>query len=162
MVYETWDEYIAKYPDKAHLASPGQAFVCLPLRYRGTRSGGFGITFSEPLKDLGIDSRIWEVFSAAGEAFLSKSWSSELVRNPVPINEYGEDAEFAVGSLSEREKDVLELVALGQTNIQIAKALSYSASTIKQDTIRIFKILGVKSREEAALAWATLKKNREL
>lgn len=31
MVYETWDQYIARYPDKGHLASPGQAFVCLPI-----------------------------------------------------------------------------------------------------------------------------------
>ena len=162
MVYETWDEYIAKYPDKEHLASPGQAFVCLPLRYRGATSGGFGITFSRPIKDLGLDARIWEVFSAAGEVFLSKSWSSELVRNPVPINQYGEDALFAVGSLSERERQVLELVAEGKTNEQIARSMAYSTSTIKQDTIRIFRVLGVKTREEAALAWETLKRNKEL
>lgn len=162
MVYETWDEYISKYPDKEHLASPGQAFVCLPLSYRGARSGGFGITFSEPLKDVGLDPRIWEVFSSAGEVFLSKSWSSELVRNPVPVNEYGEDALFAVGSLSDREREVLELMAQEFTNEQIAKRLSYSTSTIKQDTIRIFKVLGVKTREKASLAWQTLKRTSQL
>ena len=162
MVYETWGQYIAKYPEKEHLASPGQAFVCLPLRYRGATSGGFGITFSQPLDGVGLDPRIWEVFSSAGEVFLSKSWSSELVRNPVPVNEYGEDALFAVESLSEREKSVLDLVAKGLTNEQIAKQLSYSSSTIKQNTIRIFKVLGVKSREDAALAWETLKKTKQI
>ncbi len=156
MVYSTWDEYITKYPDKGHLASPGQSFVCLPLKYRGARAGGFGITFSKPLDQLGIDSRIWEVFASAGEVFLSKSWSDELARNPVPVSDYGEDAQFAVGSLSEREREVLKLIALGHTNQRIARELRFSESTIKQDTIRIFKILGVKSREEASLAWSTL------
>lgn len=156
MVYETWDEYVERYPDKAHLASPGQAFVCLPLRYRGARSGGFGVTFSEPLKGAGVDGRIWEVFTSAAEVFLSKTWASELERNPVPLNEYGADGEFAVGSLSGREKQILQRIAEGKTNQQIAVELRFSNSTIKQETIRIFKILGVKTREEAGLAWQTL------
>ncbi len=162
MVCETWDQYIARFPDKAHLASPGQAFVCLPLKYRGARSGGFGITFSKPLEGSGLDPRFWEVFMSAGEVFLSKSWSEELVRNPIPLKEYGEDAQFAVGSLTEREREVLGLVAQGFTNQRIAKQLNFSESTIKQDTIRIFKVLGVKTREEAALAWATLLKTKQL
>lgn len=157
MVYETWDEYIAKYPDKGHLASPGQAFVCLPLKYHGARAGGFGITFAEPLEGAGLDPRIWDVFTSAGEVFLSKSWSVELARNPVPVSDYGEDAEFALGSLSDREQKVLGLIARSYTNQRIARELKFSESTIKQDTIRIFKILGVKSREEAALAWSTLR-----
>lgn len=156
-VYRTWGEYISRFPDKAHLASPGQSFVCLPLSYRGARSGGFGITFSAPLEEMGLNDRIWEVFSAAGEVFLSKSWSEELERNPIPLDEYGEDALFAIGSLSEREKEVLVLIAEGLTNQNIATRLKFSESTIKQDTIRIFKVLGVKSRDEAALAWSTLK-----
>lgn len=158
MIYETWDEYLARYPDKAHLASPGQAFVCLPLRYRGVRSGGFGVTFSEPLKGAGVDGRIWEVFTSAAEVFLAKTWASELVKNPIPLNEYGADGEFAVGSLSNREREILQLIAEGLTNQQIASALRFSPSTIKQETIRIFRILGVKSREEAGLAWQTLQR----
>jgi DNA-binding NarL/FixJ family response regulator len=99
---------------------------------------------------------------SAGEVFLSKSWSEELVRNPIPLKEYGEDAQFAVGSLSDREREVLSLVAQGFTNLRIAKQLNFSESTIKPDTIRIFKVLGVKTREEAALAWATLLKTKQL
>lgn len=155
-LYKTWNEYISRFPDKAHLASPGQSFVCLPLSYQGVRSGGFGITFSRPLEEIGLNDKIWDVFSAAGEVFLSKSWSEELIRNPVPIAEYGEDALFAVESLSAREKQVLVLMAEGLTNQNIATKMKFSESTIKQDTIKIFKVLGVKSREEATLAWSTL------
>lgn len=157
LIYETWDDYISKYPGKEHLASPGQSFVCVPMKYRGSSAGGFGVTFRNPLKGAGIDARLWEALSKAGEVFLSKTWEDELKRTPVPINDYGEDARFAAGSLSDRERGVLELLAKDMTNQQIAKVLNFSLSTIKQDTIRIFKVLGVRTREEAALAWKTLR-----
>lgn len=156
MVYETWDEYINRYPDKAHMASPGKAFICLPLRVKGARAGGLGISFAEPIAGANINPRLWEVFSAAGDVFLTKGWQSELLRRPVPTSDFGEDEKFAAAALSERELEVLRLIALGRTNAQIAKELAYSESTIKQDTIRIFRVLGVKSRKDAVLAAKTL------
>lgn len=159
-VFETWETYISRYPDKAHLASPGQAFVCFPLRYKGAKAGGFGVTFDRPLTDSKLDSSLWQTLAMAGEVFLANRWAAEMERNPVPVNDYGEDIKFALGSLSVREKEVIELVAEGLTNSQIAKKLSYSESTIKQDTIHIFKLLGVSSRDEAAKAWEFLRRSQ--
>jgi DNA-binding CsgD family transcriptional regulator len=156
MVYETWDQYIARYPDKGHLASPGQAFVCLPIRVKGVRSGGLGITFINPIDNAGINPKLWDVFAAAADVFLTKGWAAELARRPVPSSDFGEDEKFAVKSLSERELDVLKALAVGKTNASIAREFSYSESTIKQDTIKIFKVLGVKSRKDAVLAAKTL------
>lgn len=156
MIYESWEEYIARYPDKAHMASPGKAFVCLPLRVKGARAGGLGISFAEPITHAGINPRLWEVFSAAGDVFLTKGWAAELLRRPVPTVDFGEDEKFAAATLSDREQVVLKQVALGKTNQQIARDLSFSESTIKQDTIRIFKVLGVKTRKDAVLAAKTL------
>ena len=156
MVYPTWDNYISRYPDKAHLASPGKAFVCLPLRVKGARAGGLGISFADSIEGAGISEQLWEVFAAAGDVFLTKGWASELVRRPVPTVDFGEDEKFAAAALSDREQVVLKQIALGKTNHQIARNLAYSESTIKQDTIRIFKVLGVKSRKDAVLAAKTL------
>ena len=156
MIFETWDEYIARYPDKAHMASPGKAFICLPLKVKGARAGGLGLSFAEPIAGVGINPKLWEVFSAAGDVFLTKGWQAELLRRPVPTADFGEDEKFAAASLSEREQEVLRQIAVGKTNQQIAKDLAYSESTIKQDTIRIFKVLGVKSRKDAVLAAKTL------
>lgn len=156
MVYKTWDEYIARYPDKAHMASPGKAFICLPLRVKGARAGGLGISFAEPIDGVPINPRLWDVFSAAGDVFLTKGWAAELIRRPVPTDAFGEDEKFAAASLTDREQVVLREIALGKTNQQIARELAYSESTIKQDTIRIFKVLGVKSRKDAVLAAKTL------
>lgn len=51
--------------------------------------------------------------------------------------------------LSDRERAVLSLLAGGSTNPQIASRLAYSVSTIRNDTVSIYRKLGVKGRAEA-------------
>ena len=51
--------------------------------------------------------------------------------------------------LTPRELDVLRLIAGGATNPQIATQLAYSLSTIRTDTVSIYKKLGVGGRTEA-------------
>ena len=51
--------------------------------------------------------------------------------------------------LTPRELDVLRLIADGATNPQIATQLAYSLSTIRTDTVSIYKKLGVGGRTEA-------------
>lgn len=51
--------------------------------------------------------------------------------------------------LTEREQSVLQLMAEGLTNPQIAEQLSFSLSTIRLDTMSIYRKLGVKGRVEA-------------
>jgi len=55
--------------------------------------------------------------------------------------------------LSEREKQVLRLVAVGLANKQIARRLGIAESTVKVHTGNIFRRIGVTDRTSAAL-WA--------
>ncbi len=55
--------------------------------------------------------------------------------------------------LSAREKEILELVATGATNRQIAAKLTISINTVKTHLRNVFTKLSVESRTEAAL-WA--------
>jgi DNA-binding NarL/FixJ family response regulator len=59
----------------------------------------------------------------------------------------------AVGSLSEREVQVLRLIASGKTNRAIAEELFISEKTVARHVSNIFDKLGVSSRS-AATAWA--------
>lgn len=58
--------------------------------------------------------------------------------------------------LSERQKLVLTGISEGKTNNLIAKELGYSVSTIRHETMRIFEVLSVSNRVEAASYTTTL------
>jgi DNA-binding CsgD family transcriptional regulator/tetratricopeptide (TPR) repeat protein len=58
--------------------------------------------------------------------------------------------------LTPREVEVLGLMASGATNPEIARRLAFSASTIRTDTIAIYRKLGVKGRAEAVARAITL------
>lgn len=55
----------------------------------------------------------------------------------------------AATRLTPRELDVLRLLTTGATNAQIAERLSFSVSTVRKDTIAIYRKLGVSGRAEA-------------
>lgn len=58
-------------------------------------------------------------------------------------------AELRELSVTEREYEVLALMAQGLTNRAIAEELGFSVSTIRMETISIYRKLGVKGRAEA-------------
>jgi DNA-binding NarL/FixJ family response regulator len=63
------------------------------------------------------------------------------------------DASSPLDGLSEREREVLALVARGLPNKLIARELSISEKTVKAHLTRIFRTIGVSDRTQAAL-WA--------
>ena len=55
-----------------------------------------------------------------------------------------------VEPLSQRELEVLQLVALGKTNKEIAQQLVVAPGTVKAHTSHIYRKLDVNNRTEAA------------
>jgi DNA-binding CsgD family transcriptional regulator len=52
-------------------------------------------------------------------------------------------------NLTSRQLRVLELMSIGKTNIAIAEIIGYSESTVRQETMAIYRILGVHDRNDA-------------
>ena len=65
-----------------------------------------------------------------------------------------------IGTLTNREREILELVAEGYKNQEIASSLFVTERTIKTHLTRIFEKLGVKDRLNAALFLKQVGKNR--
>ena len=55
--------------------------------------------------------------------------------------------------LNPRQHRIVSMISDGLTNYQIANELGYSQSTIRQDTIKIYEILGVTGRKGAIQAY---------
>lgn len=52
--------------------------------------------------------------------------------------------------VSERQREVLEMISLDRTNREIARALGYSVPTIKKDLQQLMKLLGTHDRRSTA------------
>lgn len=50
---------------------------------------------------------------------------------------------------SDRQLIILKLISSGLTNIQISDQIGYSESTVRQETVKIFALLGCANRREA-------------
>ena len=82
-----------------------------------------------------------------GQSVLAKEAVADLVQAAIPSPQLGDD-------LSEREREVLALLAQGLSNKEIAERLSLSVSTVKYHVRLLLSKLGASSRAEAvALAW---------
>ena len=61
----------------------------------------------------------------------------------------GEYASRGSGKLSAREREIMQWVAVGKTNVEIGEILAISSFTVKNHVQRIFRKLGATNRTEA-------------
>jgi DNA-binding NarL/FixJ family response regulator len=92
--------------------------------------------------------------AAGASGFVSKDWGAADVVRAVRMVGLGMDVFSPAepqpdASLSGREREVLELIADGSTNREIAGELCLSPHTVKEYTSAIYRKLGVKNRAEA-------------
>ena len=82
---------------------------------------------------------------ARGEVYVDKQLAQELFKNMYRSDNSGRTA---ASSLSEREKEVLKLVALGYTNKEIGESLSVSIKTVETHKAKIMEKTGCQRRSE--------------
>jgi two-component system, NarL family, response regulator LiaR len=91
-----------------------------------------------------------------GEAPLNQEISAQLLRRLLCEEEESRSFEQPqraplLGRLTQREVEVLRLVAMGQTNLQIAQSLLLSVSTVKKHIQHMVSKLEVSDRTQAAV-----------
>jgi DNA-binding NarL/FixJ family response regulator len=79
--------------------------------------------------------------AARGEIVVPRKLLEHLIADEEPAD---------LSALTARQREILQLVARGFSNAQIAKSLFLSESTVKQHLRATYKVLGVSDRKEAA------------
>ena len=72
--------------------------------------------------------------------FLSASGVPEIVKDREAA---------ATGQLTDRQYEILLYMSKGKTNQEVADILILSESSIKQESVKIFRALGVANRQDA-------------
>jgi DNA-binding NarL/FixJ family response regulator len=120
--------------------------------YQALRAGASGFLLKDAsARQLADGVRV----VAAGEALLAPSVTRRLItefsRLADPPRPVPPAARAAYGDLTERETEVLVLIAQGLSNAEIAERLVVAESTIKTHVSRILVKLGLRDRTQAAV-----------
>jgi len=119
--------------------------------YEALRAGASGFV----LKDDPPEQLIAAVRTvAAGNALLSPAVTKRVIKQFTRISRPAPPKEF--GELTEREHEILRLIATGLSNVEIGQKLYISETTVKTHVTHILQKLGLRDRVQAVvLAYQT-------
>lgn len=104
------------------------------------------------LKDAAIDDLLRGIRSAAvGESLVSPTIASKVLQRMRATSASQYDADLIESQLSDREIQVLKLIANGKDNAQIAADLHISPKTVKNHISNILMKLQIQNRIQAAV-----------
>jgi len=119
--------------------------------YQALRAGASGFLLKDAsARQLADGVRV----VASGEALLAPSVTRRLITEFSKLSEAPRvlaSAQAAYGDLTDRETEVLVLIAQGLSNLEIAGRLVVAESTIKTHVSRILVKLGLRDRTQAAV-----------
>ena len=133
---DVWNSYpeMSGFPQKPNVKS----YIVMPLDVEGMAKAVVGMMFDETVRqDPDLLMFIWTI-----GAFVS-IYLSQYIRNS------GVEKDLTEFYFTIRQKQVLQLLADGFTNSQIAQQLGFSESTIRHETMRIYRALRADGRKDA-------------
>lgn len=117
--------------------------------YQALRAGASGFLLKDAsARQLADGVRV----VASGEALLAPTVTKRLISEFSKLSEAPRPPALAqIGDLTERETEVLVLIAQGLSNAEIASHLVVAESTIKTHVSRVLVKLGLRDRTQAAV-----------
>jgi DNA-binding NarL/FixJ family response regulator len=116
--------------------------------YEAMKAGASGFL----LKDVRREELVNAVrVVAAGDALLAPALTRRLIEDFVRRPPPGDTAHGALSDLTDREREVMRLVARGLSNAEIATTLVVSEATVKTHVARMLSKLGLRDRIQAVV-----------
>ncbi len=104
------------------------------------------------LKDAGAEELIDSIRRvAAGETLLNAEMAASILDEFRKLGDLPSHPEHKISELTEREEDILRLLAQGASNQEIADSLGVSEKTVRNRLSEIFSKLRLNNRTQAAL-----------
>jgi DNA-binding CsgD family transcriptional regulator len=147
----TWDENVMSRAVRSRKIVEEQSkdltLYALPIELAGVTTGAFLFTLAKKVPNPVFSKQVTSMLASLGGLFMD---TKGLSLKDSPATQRQDDlTSNAVQELTSRQLRILSLVAEGLTNAAIAKVVLLSESTVRQETIRIFRVLNCHSRTEA-------------
>lgn len=162
VILATVEAVIHQYPDFASMDAPTETLAAWPLSLPAQRVGALQVSFARPpdpdvlYTDVSAIASILALYLSLMEAPGTDpqdhaDTSGQAARVDVDVRPDAEQASSHTPplALSPRQLRILELLADGLTNAQIAKRVKFSESTVRQETMAIYRYFAVPGRQEA-------------
>lgn len=117
-----------------------QPLVAIPLLRDSVPVGCLAMVLNDEADELPFSEKLIPILSKLGTHCLA---TRNLSRSNNKLEANGED-------LTSRQLQILAYMAEGLVNAEIAANMMLSESTIRQETVRIYRALGVPNRSEAS------------
>jgi DNA-binding CsgD family transcriptional regulator len=149
-----WDEHpvsdcvrykVVKFQGADHKLEQG--LLAIPLLKDSIPIGALALVVDKQVRTAPINESLMPILSKLGTYVLSTmaakvGWDQS--------GGFSERKEFNGEELTSRQLRILNLMADGMVNAEIAKELMVSESTVRQETVRIYRALGVPNRFDAS------------
>lgn len=148
----SWDETViskAVRSRKVALEETADATLyALPIQHADVTTGVFLFNLSKKLPTPVFSDEVVTMLSALGGLFMENKGLSLRSTGSLPMVA-SDDNTVAVQELTSRQVEIIKSMAEGLTNAEIAKIVLLSESTVRQETIRIYRTLKCHNRAEA-------------
>jgi DNA-binding CsgD family transcriptional regulator len=126
---------LAKYPEDESM----QTLINAPLYVRSSPCGIMGIMCTKTTKATAENIAFIDIIAGLVSLHLGRSFA------------HNQNLEDRGAYLTKRQITILEFISQQMTNMQIARELGYSESTIRHETMRIYELLQASGRREAVV-----------
>ena len=136
--HRDWEEFyphLVEYPDSAGL----KTLINYPLHITSAPIGVLGVMCERENKASPEDNSFISIVSGLISLHISKQQNRAA------------QLEERSAYLTRRQIAIIEMMSQQMTNMQIARELGYSESTVRHETMRIYEILQANGRREAVV-----------